>query len=88
MTAYETQSQRATILDLDARPGKCAICGQAIEARRLWDACRYQTEDGTVVMVHQGCGHVETKGRVGGGRKIVSARAITVTVRVPVLHDA
>ena len=87
-TAYETQTLRATFHDFDARPGKCAVCGQPIDQRRLWDACRYATEDGTVVMVHQTCGSVDSKSKIGGGRKLVSAKAITVKVRVPVLHDA
>jgi len=88
-TAWETRTEQATYHNAETRPGKCAICGQAIEQRRLWDACAYVTKDSqTVVSVHKTCAGVEDKGKIGGGRKVVRAPEITVMVRVPILHDA
>ncbi len=89
--AYETQALRATYYDMEPRPGTCAICGRAIQQQRLWEACRYmaEAEDGRhVVNVHQTCAGVESKSKIGGGRKIVRAPEIKVRVKVAVLHDA
>jgi hypothetical protein len=89
-TTYETRTEQATYYSAEVkRPGRCAVCGREIEARRLWDACLYVTsESGTLVPVHKACAGVRDKSRVGGGRKVVRAPEIRVQVRVPVLHDA
>ncbi|MDE3074996.1 MAG: hypothetical protein KGJ86_06160 [Chloroflexota bacterium] len=87
-TSYEWQIETATFHSSDARPGACAVCGKSIDQRRVWDACSYITTSEIVIQVHKDCAHVIDKGRVGGGRKIVSAPAIQVRVKVPVLHDA